>query len=129
MRRLKQMIRRMPFILYGLVAISGYGVIDVLSSFGHGYDDRGIGTAAFLASLVWNVIAFPFWFTREALCSLNGGHAGVVSISIVVVLLLVLDCLWRHYSSTEESSPDDGSATNPDTKTGSSDLPNQGGET
>lgn len=96
----------MPFFLYGLVAIGGYWLIGSLSSFGQGYDDRGIGTFLFLVSLVWNIVAFPFWFATEALFSLNEGHAvpghGILSIAIVMPLLLILDFVWRRYSSPEE---------------------------
>ena len=70
-----RLIRRFPFLSWGVVSIALLVPIEVFVQLGTGYDDGGFGSAGFLLGLAWAWFAFPFHLASEALFELNGGRA------------------------------------------------------
>lgn len=69
-----RLIRKYPFLSYAAFSIAFMIVISLLERAGGQYDDGGLGTVMFVLSMLWNVLAFPFYFSWELLFSLNGGR-------------------------------------------------------
>lgn len=68
-----RLIRQYPVLAYGVCSLFLAILAFLLGSLGAGYDDGGVGTVAFLLSVLWNVVAFPFYILSEGLFSLNNG--------------------------------------------------------
>ena len=62
-----------PFVTYAVFCILGFVLINYLEGTGAGYDDGGTGGIAFLLSMCWNVLAFPFYLSSEFLFLVSGG--------------------------------------------------------
>jgi hypothetical protein len=82
------------------LAICGYGIIAALWSYGHGYDDSGLGSVAFVLLLMWNFLAFPFYLVSEGLSALNNekiipGHELITALVVLIVLGVVDYLRWR----------------------------------
>jgi hypothetical protein len=97
-----RLIRKFPFITYAVCCVLSLVGIRMLGRAGEGYDDHGLGTAAFLLKMLWNVFAFPFYLFAEMLSSLNGGRsysglgvdAWVMGIGSCILAEVALH-LWR----------------------------------
>ncbi|QNP40213.1 hypothetical protein [Lysobacter solisilvae (ex Woo and Kim 2020)] len=68
-----RLIRQYPFLSYAAFSVLFLLAVALLERAGSGYDDGGIGGVAFLLSMLWSVIAFPFYLSSELLFSLNDG--------------------------------------------------------
>jgi len=65
-------LRKHPVVLYGLLMwLLGLSIDAAMH--GRAYDEDGLGTALFVSTLVWDVLAFPYSLTRELLYGSNGG--------------------------------------------------------
>lgn len=69
-----RLIRRYPFLSYAAFCIGSLLVIVLMERLGQGYDDGGLGSAAFLLSTAWAFIAFPFHLASELLLAIKGGE-------------------------------------------------------
>ena len=69
-----RVFRQYPFLTYATCCVPSLLAIGLLETAGGGHDDGGIGGVAFLLSMLWNVLAFPFYLSSELLFSLNGGR-------------------------------------------------------
>jgi hypothetical protein len=69
-----RLIRKYPFLSYAVFSIAFLLLVGLLERLGSGYDDGGLGGVAFLLSMLWAVLAFPFHLSSELLFSLNGGR-------------------------------------------------------
>lgn len=74
-----------------------------LASVGEGYDDGRFGTWAFGLSLIWNVIAFPFYLASEVLFSINDGNAIPMHFTVTAILgfsvIGAAELLWQRRKS------------------------------
>ena len=68
-----RLVRQYPLLSYAALSVLFLMVVSLFARAGNGYDDGGIGGVAFLLSLLWSVLAFPFYLSSELLFSLNGG--------------------------------------------------------
>ena len=103
-KQILRLITRNPFVVYGLMMMWGFLFNAGLERLGHGYEDNGLGSLAFLLSIAWNFVAFPFYFVSEGLRTLNNGqsqpHHELITALIVFAGLPLLDLGWRHYKDT-----------------------------
>ena len=93
------LIRKYPFLSYAAFSITLLFLVGVLERDGNGYDDSGIGGVAFLLSMLWAVLAFPFYMSSELLFSLNGDRsvAGHMFIAVAIgTMLCVLAEIGLH---------------------------------
>ena len=92
-------VKRYPFLCYGLICMLGYLLEAGLASLGAGYDDRGLGTVAFLFSLLWAVLAFPFHLASEYLFEINDSRAmaghWLRAFALGWAFLICLEVVWQ----------------------------------
>jgi hypothetical protein len=91
-----RVIRQYPFLTYAACSLLLLLVIGLLERVGGGYDDGGIGGVAFLLSLLWAVLAFPFHLSSELLFSLNGGR-GIPAHMFLASAMGVAICLLAEF--------------------------------
>ena len=106
-----RLIKRFPVISYGVVTTALLIPIQLLANFGNGYDDRGLGTAAFLLWMVWQVLAFPYTLAKLALAHAHGGVVGPYDVALMygagAVIFIFGELIWqliRRHSETQRAS-------------------------
>jgi len=94
-----RLIRKYPFLSYAAFSVLLLLTIGLVERAGNGYDDGGMGGIAFLLSMVWSVLAFPFYVSSELLFSLNDGRGvpGHMFIALAIgTMLCVLAEIGLH---------------------------------
>ena len=87
-----RVLRQYPFLIYAACCVLLHLAVRLLETTGDGYDDGGIGGLGFLLSMLWNVLAFPFYLSSELLFSLNGGR-GVPGYMLIASVMGIILCM------------------------------------
>lgn len=102
-----RLIKQFPVLSYGVVVTSLLIPIHGLSALGSGYDDQGLGTAAFLLGMLWDVVAFPYSLAREALADARDGKVGPYDFVLVYVIgfatFIVGEMVWQRIGRRSET--------------------------